>query len=364
MVITTTVTVVDGMEPLVHNPRFSILMAVYNAEAFLEKALQSLLSQSFSDWQLICVDDASTDHSLSLLQRYASQDDRITVIHKTVNEGQAIARNEALRLAQGDYVVMLDADDWLSPDCLELVGQAFEKGEDTDAVLLNLIKVYDDGHEEPYLDGSEAFLKKSDNEACFSDNIHSGSWRETKLSGYDAFLASLDWSLHGLYAVRRDIHLRYPFDTACRLYSDDNTTRLHYLHSRKVAFCEGHYYYRQHAASSTNAFTASRFLFMEANLSMKRTLEREGLSREVLDYYERHRWMVFIGQLWTYHCHHHQLTPVERKTVKESFRRIYGTFTSRPVPPKFGYTWFRSYRLFLLQEKLYFTLRKVLQSAD
>lgn len=318
-------------------PKVSILMAVYNAGQYLDKAIRSVLAQSMPHWQLICVDDCSTDNSRDILCRYASLDERIQLFSKSCNEGQAVARNDALAHAKGEYVMMLDADDWLSADCLQQIVSAFCREESVDAVVLQLVKVEEgSGSKEPY---NTPFP------------LHSIT------SGDEAFRASLDWSLHGIYAVRRDLHLCYPYDASCRLYSDDNTTRLHYLHSRKVSFCAGTYYYRQHAQSCTNAFSPSRFLYMEANLSMKKALEQEPVSDDVLRFYESHRWLNYIGQHWLFHNNKHALSPSQRQEIRQRFRVIFSTFTYQPVPAKFGYTWCRSYLLFQVQLHLYFFLR-------
>lgn len=342
-----------------HKPVVSILMAVYNAERFLAKSIDSVLCQTFTSWELICVDDASTDSSLSILWKYAAKDSRIQVLHKDVNAGQAVARNDALKMVRGDYVTMLDADDWLSEDCLEKALMVMDS--ETDCAVLRLMQCYED----------EASAKHKATKTCggsesvggddaFRMELYEVPFADySTITGNDAFLASLDWQLHGLYLVRADLHKRYPYDTTCHLFSDDNTTRLHYLHSRQVRFCSGTYFYRKHEESCTNALTADRFLLMQANLSMRDTLLAEGVSEDVLQTYERHRWLNYIGQIWLYVQHRHQLSSPERRQIRARFKLIYRTFTSRPVPAKFGYTHFRSYTLFCLQEAAYFTLRKL-----
>ena len=81
-------------------PKVSILIAVYNAEKYLCQCMDSLLGQSLPDIQVICVDDASTDNSLKILNDYAQKDDRVEVISLLENVGQAKARNEGLRRAR------------------------------------------------------------------------------------------------------------------------------------------------------------------------------------------------------------------------------------------------------------------------
>ncbi|MBQ2186601.1 MAG: glycosyltransferase family 2 protein, partial [Bacteroidaceae bacterium] len=91
-------------------PKVTILVAAYNASAYLRCCLDSLLSQTLDDFQAICVDDASTDDTLSILREYHTRDHRIEVIHLSQNQGQAHARNIGLAQARGSYICMLDAD--------------------------------------------------------------------------------------------------------------------------------------------------------------------------------------------------------------------------------------------------------------
>ena len=98
--------------------RFSIIIPVYNVEKYLRDCLDSVLGQSFSDWEAICVNDGSTDHSASILEEYASRDIRITVISQP-NGGLSAARNTGMNAAKGDYVIFLDSDDWLEADALK-----------------------------------------------------------------------------------------------------------------------------------------------------------------------------------------------------------------------------------------------------
>ena len=97
--------------------RFSVLVPVYNKQDFLDDCVRSVLNQSLSDWEMILVDDGSTDRSPSLCDSYASDDSRIRVIHQE-NGGLISARRAGIRAAEGEYIVFLDADDWLVPDAL------------------------------------------------------------------------------------------------------------------------------------------------------------------------------------------------------------------------------------------------------
>ncbi len=92
-------------------PRVSVLMPVYNAQAYLVEAIDCLLAQTFSDWDLICVNDGSTDASQAILDSYANKHSRIRAIHRP-NTGIVGALNDALDAANGEYIARMDADDW------------------------------------------------------------------------------------------------------------------------------------------------------------------------------------------------------------------------------------------------------------
>ncbi len=97
--------------------RFSVIVPVYNAADFLRACLDSVAGQTFSDWECLCVDDGSADHSADILDAYATRDARFRVIRQQ-HRGVGPARNAALDRAVGDYLVFVDADDTLEPDAL------------------------------------------------------------------------------------------------------------------------------------------------------------------------------------------------------------------------------------------------------
>ena len=98
--------------------KLSIVIPVYNVEYYIAQCLESILNQSFKDLEIICVNDGSTDNSLSVLQDYKAKDDRIIIIDQK-NEGSGVARNAGLSIAKGEYVYFVDGDDWLEDNALE-----------------------------------------------------------------------------------------------------------------------------------------------------------------------------------------------------------------------------------------------------
>lgn len=101
-------------------PKFSIIIPVYNVAPYLRECLDSVLAQTFTDWEAICVDDGSTDGSGAILDEYAVRDGRFRVIHQ-VNAGVSAARNAALDVANGEYICFLDGDDVLRANWLRRI---------------------------------------------------------------------------------------------------------------------------------------------------------------------------------------------------------------------------------------------------
>ncbi|MGN0172215.1 MAG: glycosyltransferase family 2 protein [Acutalibacteraceae bacterium] len=127
-------------------PKISVIVPVYKVEAYLSRCVDSILSQTFADFELWLVDDGSPDRCGELCDEYAQKDARVRVIHKQ-NGGLSDARNAALDVMTGEYVSFIDADDWVAPDFLESLLTAIERHHCPMAIC-NFVAVYDDGVQE------------------------------------------------------------------------------------------------------------------------------------------------------------------------------------------------------------------------
>lgn len=108
----------------VKGPKVSILVPVYNAEMFIDVAMRSLLTQTWSNLEIIAIEDCGSDGSWDLLQSFAAQDDRVQVLRNDENMGAYPTRNRALHIATGDFVTVHDSDDWSHPQMIEKQVQA------------------------------------------------------------------------------------------------------------------------------------------------------------------------------------------------------------------------------------------------
>ena len=122
--------------------RFSVIISFYNIEKYVNKCMDSVISQSFTDFEVIAVDDGSIDNTGKLLDQYAEIDSRIKVIHKE-NEGVNKARKTAANECVGDYIVIVDGDDWISIDYLEKIDRAITD-KDIDVVITGYVEAFED----------------------------------------------------------------------------------------------------------------------------------------------------------------------------------------------------------------------------
>ena len=122
------------------NPKISVIVPVYKAEHYLARCVDTLLAQTFDDFEVILVDDGSPDNSGAICDEYALKDKRVRVIHQP-NAGVSMARQKGLDNARGEYVIHADPDDWVEPDMLkELYAKA--KEEDADMVICDFYGHY------------------------------------------------------------------------------------------------------------------------------------------------------------------------------------------------------------------------------
>lgn len=141
-----------------NNPLLSIIIPVYNVEQYIEESLNSLLAQSFTNFEAILVDDGSTDNSGDICDRYAKKDKRFKVIHKS-NGGVSSARNVALEICKGKYITMLDPDDSIATDSYDNI-YYMEQHPDIDILQYPYVYCDEGGKQEVLLLKSKVIIGK------------------------------------------------------------------------------------------------------------------------------------------------------------------------------------------------------------
>lgn len=171
---------------------FSIIIPTYNSESFIEECLDSLLGQTYRHFEIICVDDCSSDDSLKIMKEFAEKDNRLKVLEHKVNTGVGIARNTGLLEARGDYVLFVDSDDSLRDSALSELAKIID-GSNIDVVVFGV---------HPYLDEhcpqvEEGFIEKYEEyyNSCFEIQ---GKHRVTT-NNINYFIENLPVSPYKLY---------------------------------------------------------------------------------------------------------------------------------------------------------------------
>ena len=140
-------------------PKVSVIIPVYNTQPWLRECLDSVLRQSLEDYEVICVDDGSTDQSGSILQEYAAQDARFQILSQS-NQGQSAARNAGLKVARGEYVYFFDSDDYIEPDLLKAACQEMDS-KNLDIVFFDTRVFADKGIPQKEVDKRTAYYTMS-----------------------------------------------------------------------------------------------------------------------------------------------------------------------------------------------------------
>ena len=219
--------------------QFSIIIPVYNAEHYLRQCIESVIAQTFEDWEAILVNDGSKDGSLAICQEYAVKDKRIKVIDKS-NGGPSSARNKGLENAQGKYVYFMDADDWIETKFLEIfvrngIKDAYETRQryyenedcDYDIIFQGFVRELADGRKE------ESFAMDADTSMMSKEEIICRLYKEHVYG----------WSWCKLF--RREIiekhHIR--FDESLRLWEDELFTSEFLRYAENVRTVNSHLYH-------------------------------------------------------------------------------------------------------------------------
>lgn len=244
-------------------PRISIIIPAYNIAEYLSRAIDSILSQTFSDFELILVDDGSTDNTGAVCDGYAALDSRVKVIHKE-NGGAPSARNAAMDISTGEYFYFMDGDDYAEP---EMLSAMLARADETGAELV-IAGFYIDTYDADGLCFSEI---KQLPDAFYGDM---GSFRSAATEMFDKNLLYTVWNK--LYSAQRlkSINLRF-LDTKM----DDLPFNLDYIRDiSSVAVIEKPYYHFLRARSDSETTAYYPYLFEKRQ--------------------QEHRWMMDIYRHW------------------------------------------------------------------
>lgn len=213
----------------------SVIVPVYKVEKYLRQCVDSILAQTYPDFELLLIDDGSPDGCPQICDEYAGRDSRVKVIHKP-NGGLISARNEGIRAARGDYVCIVDGDDWACENMLKFIHDTVERSPvPLDMVLFAAHNVYEDHLEETVNEVPEGYydrkrLKKEIFPYLLTDTRHG-------LQG--GVIQAHTWDK----AFKRELLVRhYTREERIRVFTDVPMTYECLLHCRNVYICNEHLY--------------------------------------------------------------------------------------------------------------------------
>lgn len=239
--------------------KISVIIPAYNASRYLRDALESVFAQSETDWELIAVNDGSTDSTGEILDECSRKDVRIRIINNPEPSGTPFrARLSAFEAARGDYVVALDADDRIDKDYLH---ELLELSKSTDADITCGMMVDYDSPEKLHT-------------PCYSGYVGEC------IEGRDCVALTLDGWKIGMNGalIKRSLMLEtlrdFPYH-GNGVYSDEMLSRLLLLKARKVTFGKSRYHYRRNEDSVTHKISPAKFANLNNNISLIELMERE-----------------------------------------------------------------------------------------
>lgn len=194
----------------------SIIVPIYNSELYLSRCIDSILKQTYSDFELLLINDGSKDRSAEICDHYAKRDNRIKVFNKA-NGGVSSARNLGLKNISGEYVTFIDSDDWIVEEYLE---KLINNNEDADLICQTAVLLNEDGY--------EIDRPNYNNNKCLYKNITKKDIEDLLLSGW------LNWSACKLYKSFIIINNNISFDESISFSEDTLFTVQYIIHAKKV----------------------------------------------------------------------------------------------------------------------------------
>ena len=268
-----------------HRSLLSIITPVYNAARYLPDTYRCLCEQDYEHWEWVVVNDGSTDERGRLLKAWAAQDSRILYVEQPNSGAAKQPRDRAVYMAHGDYVVFLDADDYLAPGYLSSIWARREET-DTDIVYATMYEVRDS------LTADHPLCHKENEQGEVQILPHPSVDTTKVYVGRDLVRYTMpEWRIGcngGLYHRSVWVNMSYPKKSApIWMNSDEVDERMYLQKARRVAFCKAIYYYRRHDDSITLKFSPKLFHPLKTSEVLLDWVERE-FGRESEEFHLAH----------------------------------------------------------------------------
>jgi len=264
--------------------KFSVIMPVYNVEAYVIEAVESILNQTYKDFELIIINDGSKDQTGDIADEYAKKDSRVIVIHKQ-NEGLSSARNLGIKNAIGEFIYFIDGDDYLDLNTFENIEFAI-RNSSADVICFG-IKTF---KEESFID--------NDINLSLKDEYYERKFLERReYSGIEFYEKQVEnnslVSSACLYVTKKSLieENQLMFQPGI-IHEDELFTRLLFIHAHKILFLENKFYNRRYRPNSITTIAQSEhnaislLIIAEELYNINNTLRYSTLNKDVAKFYE------------------------------------------------------------------------------
>ena len=246
-----------------NEPLISVILAVYQAEKYIERCINSILNQSYRNIELIILDDGSTDESGHICDEIGRKDNRVFVVHKE-NEGPYWTRKKGIMLARGKYITFVDADDQIECNYIyDLYSRLYDKN--ADVCCSKMVFVNELGEKI----GSDRSIPRRDFDF------------DQEMDGKQAFCCTVpEWNIgmNGCLAVKNAwdyAYKRTSLSNNIGFAEDENVSRFILLWSNKVVFCKAQYFYTINSSSLTHAFNSRIFELRDSGNNLSALIKHD-----------------------------------------------------------------------------------------
>lgn len=304
------------------NPLISVVVPCYKSAAFINRPVESVLAQTYDNWELILVDDCSPDNTYEILCEIAKKDSRIHVYQAQKNNGKAAPTlNIGVGYANGDFIQILGHDDALSPDAIEkCVARHMET--DADIILPDAVFFFEDQPQKNWTMAGVVEHFGQDNKVVD---------RSVILTGREAVIKSLDWSIHGWAMIRADICKKYLFCES-GMNGDEYSIREFFLAANNIAFCDAKYYYYQEKGSITKKLSPKIFDIWDASKRLEQLLIDNKFPKKIIRKFNRSRFNTYCHLVKQFEANRNSMSSQDIKKSQENLDlykqslQIYKTF--------------------------------------
>lgn len=255
-----------------YTPTISVIVPVFNVEQYLNECIDSILKQSFQDFELILIDDGSTDQSGKICDAYVKKDPRVIVLHRA-NGGLSAARNTGIEIASGNYLFFVDSDDLIAPDSLERMMRVMSR-ENTSIVMCRK-NSFPEFREPELIPGKD-----------YPDIVHVMTGRDLCIQRFDPEKKILITAWGKLFL--RPLWADHLFPVG-KIHEDQFVIPIIMYQAEQVAVMEAElYYYRLRKGSITSNFTKKHFDNIEG-MDVVLQFYQEQRDQQLVKYLKKHR---------------------------------------------------------------------------